>query len=123
MTEVLKNLISSKMAWGKTEAGKGWVKAFTLTENGIKLNVQTNLNDWSNPLYFTSLSSTGGSDWPIIGATTIYDSSKSGFSIYIANVNWNGVIYDKDPNFMKNTTVKFAEDFGLYVNWFAVDLV
>ncbi|MEU1879806.1 hypothetical protein ABZ470_21045 [Streptosporangium sp. NPDC020072] len=88
---------------GRTEPGQGWQ---VYTDTTITLQVDTGDAEFAaTPVYVASISSTGGSQWLLSGATGIYDATPTGFRVY---VRWT----DGGP-----LSPADAERYGWYVTW------
>ncbi|MER7129926.1 hypothetical protein [Streptosporangium saharense] len=98
---------TARIAAGQTTAGQGW-QAYGA--NGIYLDVDTTAARFTGtPVYVTSISSTGGSQWALVGPSAVYNVTATKFRVY---VQW------KDGSALTPAT---AQQYGWYINWIGYD--
>ncbi|CAL9470031.1 hypothetical protein [Streptomyces sp. enrichment culture] len=97
---------------GRTEPGQGW-KVYG--SEGIYIDVDTSDAHFSgDPVYTTSLSSTGGTQLWAVGGSSVYDPGAQSFRVYLRWV-------DDGKRNGKQLTPETAEQYGYFINWIGVD--
>ncbi|MCK2220512.1 hypothetical protein MF672_042935 [Actinomadura sp. ATCC 31491] len=98
---------TARIAAGRTPAGQGWQP---YGPNGIYLDVDTSDARFSgSPVYVTSIGSTGGTQWGLVGPSAVYDATGTKFRVY---VQWK----DGRP-----LAPAHAQQYGWYINWIGYD--
>ncbi|MER7209442.1 hypothetical protein [Streptosporangium sp. NPDC000239] len=98
---------TARIASGHTAPGQGW-QAYG--PNGIYIDVDTTAAHFTGaPVYVTSIGSTGGNQWSLVGPSAVYDATASKFRVY---VQWK----DSRP-----LTPAIAQQYGWYINWIGYD--
>lgn len=91
---------------GKTEPGQGWQ---LYGAEGVYIDVDTSSAHFrGNPIYTTSLSSTGGSQLWAVGGSSVYDPTATGFRLFLRWV-------DDARRGGKQLTPEVAQQFGFYI--------
>jgi hypothetical protein len=98
---------TARIAAGQTTAGQGW-QAYG--DRGIYIDVDTSAARFTGrPIYVTSIGSTGGSQWALLGSSAVYDTTANKFRVY---VQWR----DQSP-----LSPGTAAQYGWFINWIGYD--
>ncbi|MDF5754282.1 hypothetical protein [Spongiactinospora sp. TRM90649] len=98
---------TARIAAGQSTPGQGWV---AYGANGIYIDVDTTAARFTgSPVYVTSIGSTGGSQWNLVGPSAVYSATATRFRVY---VQW------KDGSALTPAT---AQSYGWFINWVGYD--